>query len=801
MAKKRVTHSPSSDAGSAGGRYSSAKGTAGSTGAQEDAMADAMGEDFMMFPIDYKDAEALASFLKQLLKKVNRPLRMDELLRISKFPRKAKKRVEAALFSLQDRGEVVRSSSGWACPSRLRHVQGVLAVQRSGVGFITPSEGGGPDVYIHPAAMSGAWHGDKVEAVLLPGRRGPNPEGRITRVISRAHKELPVYALKRQKNGQWLCAPVSPRIQALFVTDVSSLAEAVKTDNLLLVQPGQQTGQNLWEAVATVNLEHEDSPAAQERLVKSSYEIPESFPQAVLDSVAGLPPDPDEKDFKGRKDVRAYPFVTIDGRAARDFDDAVYVESATGGFRLLVAIADVSHYVLQGTPLDSEARLRGNSYYFPLSVEPMLPEALSNGLCSLRPDVPRLAMIADLSFSSSGKRTQAAFYEAVIRSHARLTYGQIERGLLLHDREEEETLAPVLPMLRQAEQLARILMAVRKQRGSLDFDIPEAEVQFDEQGNVSGIVPRKRHFGHRLIEEFMIAANEAVAEFLESGEQPTLYRVHEPPDPEKLRALMDFLNRTGLESSVVTSETGAGRRSGKKQLTSAELVRVLDDARGTPREYTVNRLLLRAMMQARYQPDNDGHFGLASSCYCHFTSPIRRYADLVTHRALKLALGLESPGGALSRARLTAVAEHINGTERTAAEAERELTKRLSVLLLRDSIGVQLDGIISGVTDFGIFVELPSVMAEGMIRLASLTDDYYEYLPERQELRGSGSRRIFRIGQELRVEITDVHLARLEINLSLVGESADAPGRGDMARKKRAPSRNRSVSKKPMRRK
>ena len=796
MAKKRSPHFLSFDSSDSAGQLNpSVKDT--------EASLDGAIEDFILFPVDYRDADALAVFLKQLLKKVNRPLRMDELLRISKFPRKAKKRLETALFSLQDKGGILRSSSGWSCPSRLRHIQGTLAVQRSGVGFVTPSEGGGPDVYIHPAAMGGAWHGDKVEAVLLPGRRGPNPEGRISRVISRAHKELPVYALKRQKHGQWLCAPVNPRIQALFVVDVSSLAVAVETDDLLLIRPGDQTGQNLWEAVATANLEHEDSPAAQERLVKSSYEIPESFPQAVLDALVELPSDPGEQDFAGRKDLREYAFVTIDGRTARDFDDAVYVESTKGGFRLLVAIADVSYYVRQGTPLDAEARLRGNSYYFPLSVEPMLPEALSNGLCSLRPGVPRLGVIADMAFSPSGKRTQASFYEAVICSHARLTYGQIERGLLLHQKEEEEALSPVLPMLRQAEQLARILMDVRKQRGSLDFDIPEAEIRFDEQGNVSGVVPRKRHFGHRLIEEFMIAANEAVAEFLESGEQPTLYRVHEPPDPEKLRALLDFLNRTGLEPALTRPGEGSGRKAGKKQPTSAELGQVLDDARGTPREYTVNRLLLRSMMQARYQPDNEGHFGLASSCYCHFTSPIRRYADLVTHRSLKLALGLEGSGSPLSRARLTSIAEHINETERTAVEAERELTKRLSVLLLRDSIGVQMNGIVSGLTEFGIFVELPSVMAEGMIRLAALTDDYYEFFPERQELRGSGSRRIFRLGQELQVEVTDVNLARLEINLILAGESAGIPGADGPMRKKcvHTEGRGRSMSRKSTHRK
>ena len=736
--------------------------------------------------MDFRDPEALSALLLTTLKQANRPLGMDELLRITRLPRKAKKLMEAALWIMEGEGRVLRASGGWSSPARLKYVQGILSVQRAGMGFVTP-DAGGPDLYIHPAAMNDAWHGDTVEALVLPGRRGPSAEGRITRVLRRSLAEVPVRALRRRKDGQWMCAPVNPRIPALFLTNVSSLVREVTEDDLLLVTPGEKNGPGLWDATATANLEHEESPAAQERLTKSNHGIPGPFPPTVLAQVRDLPADPGEADFAGRRDLREVDFVTIDGRTARDFDDAIHVEPEAGGFRLRVAIADVSHYVRQNTALDAEARLRGNSCYFPLSVEPMLPQALSNGLCSLNPFVPRLVMVADMRFSQDGHRRAAEMYSAVIRSKARLTYGQIQRALLLHEPEEARRLAPLLPMLRQAENLARKLMALRQERGSLDFDLPEAEAVFNDKGEISHLGPRQRHFGHRLIEEFMIAANEAVASFLEQREQPTLYRVHQAPDPDKLRSLADFLVQSGLSGPV--RPFGAARgKGGKAPLPSpTDLRRILAQAKDSPQEYIVTRLLLRSMMQAKYQPDNEGHFGLASSCYCHFTSPIRRYADLLVHRALKRALGLPAPAEEKtpSTARLEDIANHINETERNAMEAEREIHKRLAVLFLRDKTGEAFDGVISGVTDFGMFVELPSCMAEGMVRLSNLGDDYYEYLPERQELRGKRTRQIFRLGQKLRVFLTDVSLSRLEINLSLT-ENPDPSASEDTARRLRS---------------
>lgn len=724
-------------------------------------------------PPDYRDGEALAGYLLDLLSRANRPLDMDALLRNGKLPRKAKRKMEDALYSLQEQGGILRVARGWSAPRKLRVIEGVLSVQRAGMGFVTPASGG-PDIYIHPSALNDAWHGDSVEALILPGRKGPSGEGRIVRVLRRAQAEMTARALRKDRDERWICAPANPRIQTLFITDARPLEKPVREGDLLLVRPGEKAGPHLWSAVATANLELEESPAAQERIVKSDHAVPGPFPSPVLLEARALPGEPDKAGFEGRRDLRDKRFVTIDGRFARDFDDAILVEGHDGGYRLLVAIADVSHYVRPGSALDAEARLRGNSCYFPLSVEPMLPEALSNGLCSLRPDVPRLAVIADLLYTGDGIPRGAEFYPAVIVSKARLTYGQVERGLLLGEPEEEERLAPVLPMLRKAETLARLLMENRAGRGTLDFDLPETEIRFNEEENcILCIVPRQRHFGHRLIEEFMIAANEAVANFLATKKQPALYRVHQQPDPEKLQSLLRFLESAGLNgTSARTGRSGAGkdsaRRAGKKAAppSGRDLRRILAESVDTPHEYIVRRLLLRSMMQARYQTENIGHFGLASRCYCHFTSPIRRYADLAVHLSLKAALGLSGQAEKLpSEKRLQDIAERCNETERTAMEAEREILKRMTILYLRDKVGEEYDGVISGITDFGMFVELPAVMAEGMIRLSFLRDDYYEYLQERQELRGSHTGRTFRMGQTLRVKLWDVNLGRVEVSL------------------------------------
>ena len=530
------------------------------------------------------------------------------------------------------------------------------------------------------------------------------------------------------------------------VVDTSPIPTPEKGD-ILSVRPEEEQDKGLWRCTALRRLGEERDLATQELLVKTAHSIPEEFPTAVLRQAAALPPEPSPADWAGRTDLRGVALVTIDGETAKDFDDAVYVERQENGYRLIVAIADVAHYVPQGSALDAEALARGNSYYFPLSVEPMFPEALSNGLCSLRPHVPRLAMVVDTPYSLDGEPGKPRLYNAVIESQARLTYNQVQSAL---DGSPDEATTPLLPMLQDAAELAKLFMKRRTERGCLDFDIPEAQVRLVE--DIVSVHTGTRLFSHRLIEEFMIAANERVAEYLGARERVFPYRIHPQPDERKLETLRNLLAHTSLVDRLPKDMD----QKGLQMLTHA--------ADGTDMEFLVNRMVLRTMMQAQYSPDNDGHYGLASEAYCHFTSPIRRYADLLVHRSLKRLLAGE--GETMGMEELQGICEGLNALERKAMEAEREIQKRSAILALEDRVGETMRGVISGVADFGFWVELLDMPVDGLVRLATL-DDFYVYDPERQDLLGQRTGKTFSMGQTLDVVLDVVSLERVEINFTL----------------------------------
>ncbi|SBW09093.1 Ribonuclease R (fragment) [uncultured delta proteobacterium] len=718
--------------------------------------------------------EALSpALLERILRDVHKPLKLDDFLRVLALPRRQKKALEGYLAELASSGRVIRlGGGGHALASALKTFSGVLAMQRSGVGFVRLDAPGKGEVFIAHQHLGGAWHGDRVEVAVFPGRHGKNQDGRITHVLERGVKELPARVVRLLKDGTILCEPMDARITAMFLTDVGALESVPPKHSLLRIRPEKAEGPELWTATALALLGDENDTAAKEELVKANHAIPRSFPPAALREAAAFPCDPGPESLAGRKDLSRLPFVTIDGASARDFDDAVCVETTRNGHTLFVAIADVAHYVRPKSGLDDEALLRGNSYYFPRSVEPMLPEALSNGLCSLNPGVPRLVMVAEMAFSAKGKPVKETFYPAVIVSSARLTYDQVRDALILGKEETRRDLAASLPMLEQAMALARILADERTGRGSLDFELPEPECVFDGDGNLVNLVPRETHFAHKLIEEFMVAANEAVARFLTAREVPLLYRVHPAPDPDKLRNLFHVLAATGL---LPPSMAGSAGRNAPPP-SPKQLQAILTGAKGTPHEYLISRVALRSMMQAGYSQDLDGHFGLASDCYCHFTSPIRRYADLVVHRSLKAALDSPDKTRLPGRKSLQSIADHINATERTAMEAEREIYRRLGVLFMSDHVGETFTGVISGLTEFGIFVEIGETMTEGMVRLAELNDDYYVHYPERQQLRGERTGRIYHLGQAVAVTVMDVSPARLEINLAFAREVSEPDG-------------------------
>ena len=707
-----------------------------------------------------------------------KPLARAELLKALGMHRRDKEDLFQLLGEMLDEGKIIQLKGGtFGLTESMSLVTGVLEVQRSGVGFVIPDDKRRKDIFISPSAMGDARHGDRVAAALMPERKGKRPEGRVARVVERGFETLSAVVSKKL-DRYFLCLPTDPRQRISLMVEAKNLPEAPQPGDILMVRPGEKLDRELWSGAAEALLGREDDVLVQEALVKRNLSVPTTFPQSALDEAATLPSAPGQADFKNREDLRALGFVTIDGAKARDFDDAILVEEQGKGYLLRVAIADVSHYVKPGSALDREAKERGNSYYFPQSVEPMFPESLSNGLCSLNPAVPRLVMVAEMRFDAAGTPGEARFYPAVIESKARLTYAQVNRILFLDDQAERAAVAPVLPMLERAERLARLLNAQRGSRGSLDFDLPEPEILFNIHGETVDIRPKVRHFGHQIVEEFMIAANEAVAQFLTDRGKPCLYRIHPEPDPDKLEALFDLVSRTDLAASVPEESSVKGLQA------------LLAAAQGTDLEYMVSRLTLRSMMQAKYSPVNEGHFGLASACYCHFTSPIRRYADLVVHRSLK-QVAAEERGDLVPAMRLSSLktlSDTLSVTERKGMEAEREILKRITILFLRERIGETFTGVINSLADFGFWVELKEVMAEGLVRLSTIHDDYYGLIPERQELLGQRTGKRLRLGQSVKVRLVEVNLSRLEVNLELV----EAGGRG---RSKSAASPKSSKSK------
>ena len=714
-----------------------------------------------------------AAALLLVFSKQQRPLRLDALLRCLDLPRRCKKDLEKKLENLAAQGQLMRMHGGaWVATAHCSQIKGVYSRTRSGAGFVTPLEKNEhgrkkltQDIFIPAQHSGGAWHGDTVLVVLSPTRTGKSPEGRIVAVLERGQKEIAVRVL-RLRGGLAECRPADPRLDLFFDTDLSALEQPVAENDLLLISPVAEASQGRWRARALATFGREDDIAVQERLVKLNHQAPAEFSPRALIEAAALPAQPQPAEYAHRQDLRGLPFVTIDGRTARDFDDAIHVSKTAQGWLLRVAIADVSHYVRPKTALDKEAFERGNSWYFPTSVEPMLPKVLSHGLCSLNPHEDRLVMLAEIAFNEQGYAGAASFAPAVICSVARLTYWQVkavleEEGEARQNLLAQEQGASIVEMLGQAQGLAALLAAVRTARGALDFDLPEPEYHFDAQGRLTAITRKERHFAHKMIEECMIAANEAVARFLEEHEKDFLYRVHPEPEQDKLLSLYRTLHSTALAASVPDKPDAQALQG------------ILRAAHGTEQEYLVGRLTLRTMPQARYQPANEGHFGLASTCYCHFTSPIRRYADVIVHRALKAALGIEG-GGTVAAHALLRVADQLNRRERAAMEAEREIGRRLACLALQQSVGKDFSGIICSVNDFGVFVELDALPVEGMVRVEDLGDDYYEYDMERQELIGVLTGRRFRLGQRVQTRLAEVNTGRLEIRLTLQGVTKSA---------------------------
>ncbi len=657
----------------------------------------------------------------------------------------------------------------FALPAKGRQLTGVISVHRDGYGFVSRGEER-EDVFVPARFVRPAMHGDQVVIRLERDPRSGRPEGHVVAVVERAHKTLVGQYQQTGDAGGSVLAVDPALTEEILVAPGSEAGAADGQMVIVAIETYPERGRSAVGKVIEV-LGDPDDPAVEIRVTAIKHDLPYEFPAAALAEAALVPEQVAAGERAGREDLRDLPFVTIDGETAKDFDDAVAIRrNPDGGFRLWVAIADVSHYVRPDSAIDREAYERGTSIYFPGTCIPMLPEVLSNGICSLKPDEDRLATVAELDFDARAVRTGARFYCGVIRSRARLTYTEVRLMLLDQDEPTRARYAELLADLAQMGAFAELRMARRRERGSLDFDLPTAEIVLDLRGKPENVVRSERNLAHRLIEEMMLAANEAVAHWLEQQKVPLIFRVHERPGEEKLAQLQDFLAH--FNQGIAIPAEG---------VTPKILQDLLDRVAGRPEERAINHVLLRSLPQAVYDVENHGHFGLAADSYCHFTSPIRRYPDLMVHRVLKRHLAIDRsdrlPGGAS----LGAIATQSSARERRAMAAERDIVDLKKCQFMAEKIGETYHGLIVSVHSFGFFVELEEYFVEGLVHISNLEDDYYEYEEDQRRLVGQRQRRMFEIGDQVDVRVETVDIKRREIGLRL--QEAAAPAKPSRSRR------------------
>jgi ribonuclease R len=657
---------------------------------------------------------------------------------------------ERRLNAMEREGQIMRNRAGALCVvEKLGLIRGRVVGHPDGFGFLVPEDGGG-DLFLSPWEMTRVFHGDRVMARVTGLDRRGRREGVIVEVLERAHTR--VVGRLHEEHGVCYLVPEDRRLSQdiLIPRDACNGAHS---GQVVVAEIIEQPDRNVKPVgrIAEVLGNYAD-PGMEVEIALRKHELPHTFPPAAEALAKSLPSAVRKQDRNGRVDLTHLPLVTIDGETAKDFDDAVYCEPEGKGFRLWVGIADVSHYVKHGDALDLEARARGNSVYFPRRVIPMLPEALSNGLCSLNPEVERLCLACEMLVGARGDIKDYRFYPAAMRSRARLTYTAVADILANPEGGTARQRSELVLQLQHLSALFHVLVKARARRGAIDFESLETRMEFDEQGKITAISPVERNDAHRLIEECMLAANVCASDFLQHHEHPALYRIHEGPTPEKLKALREFLREFGLQ-------LGGGDEPHAK-----DYAKLLSEIRGRPDYQLLQTILLRSLRQAVYSPENVGHFGLAYEAYTHFTSPIRRYPDLLVHRGIKAALagGIYDPGD------WAALGQHCSETERRADEATRDVEAWLKAYYMRDRIGERFAGTISGVAAFGVFVALDAVYVEGMVHVSELGNDYFQYDAARHELIGERTRKRFRLGDRIEVKLVraDLETTRLDFVLA-----------------------------------
>ncbi len=683
----------------------------------------------------------------------------------------------------------------------MSEVEGTVIGHRDGHGFVRRDDGE-PDIYLAPQEMRAVLHRDRIKVRVVRYDRRGRPEGRVIEIVER--RRAPIIGRLLHESGAWLVAPEDRRYGQDIMIPKNAIADAAagQVVAIELTEPPSMYSQPVGRV--TEVLGGIDDPGMEIEIAVRKYEVPHRFSPETLAQIAAMPDQVRTVDRRHRIDLTDVPLVTIDGEDARDFDDAVYCEplargrgkTAAAGWRLVVAIADVSHYVKPGEPLDADAYERATSVYFPRRVIPMLPEKLSNGLCSLNPGEERLCVACDMVVGTDGTIAAYQFYPALMRSHARLTYTEVAAILANTRGVEAQRRAELAPALLHLHDVYRALLEHRGKRGAIDFETTETQIVCDDNGRIEKIVPLVRNDAHRLIEEAMLAANVCAAEFVAARKHPALYRVHEGPTPEKRVALLAYLRAIGLAASL------------SDEPTPGELQAIALAAKDRPDAAQVHSMLLRSMQQAFYTASNSGHFGLAYDAYAHFTSPIRRYPDLLVHRVIKALLqgrryplgagivgetarapvrkGGKAPvaAGSAELGRWEAAGVHCSANERRADEASRDVEAWLKCRFMRDHLGEEYGGTVTAVTSFGLFVTLDELFVEGLVHVTELGGEYFRFDEARQELRGERSGMRWAVGARLRVQVSRVDLDARKIDFRLVHDVA--PGAA-ARRHRRAP--------------
>lgn len=715
--------------------------------------------------------DKLLSFMKE---EAYKPLTVQELEEAFGIEDSSEfKEFVKALVMMEEQGLIVRTRSNrYGLPERMNLIRGKVSGHAKGFAFVITEDPNQGDVFIPPSELNNAMHGDTVLVRVSTESSGSRQEGTVIRIVERGLKEV-VGTYTESKNFGFVIPDDKKIPNDIFIPKKASNG-AIEGHKVVVNLTTYPEGRMSAEGEVIAILGHKNDPGVDILSVIHKHGLPQAFPVEVLEQANDVPETISEEDIKGRRDLRNEVIVTIDGADAKDLDDAVTVtELENGNYKLGVHIADVSHYVTENSPIDKEALERATSVYLVDRVIPMIPHRLSNGICSLNPKVDRLTLSCEMEINSQGEVVKHEIFQSVIKTTERMTYSDVKEILVDQKPELLEKYESLVPMFQRMEKLAQILRNKRMTRGAIDFDFKEAKVLVDKEGKPHDVVIRERTVAERLIEEFMLLANETVAEHFHWMNVPFIYRIHEEPNAEKLQRFLEFVTNFGYAVKG-TANTIHPRA----------LQDILDDVAGQPEEMVISTVMLRSMKQAKYDPESLGHFGLSTEFYTHFTSPIRRYPDLIVHRLIRTYL-IEGKVDEATKTKwaekMDMIADQSSNMERRAVDAERETDDLKKTEYMLDKVGEEYDGIISSVTNFGMFVELPNTI-EGLVHVSYLTDDYYRYDERNYAMIGERTGNVYRIGDEITVRVVNVNKDERAVDFEIVGmkgtrrrQPSDAP--------------------------